>query len=328
MDSSSSIHFGFLITLLVFSVGQAAPFDAKLYWESQLPNIPMPQTLLDVLPMEFDGNNVGDRLRTVADTKDMLRAYGVEDDHGQADIHTNHNDDFISSRFFLAKDLRVGAKLSVGFETQGNFTRFPPHSLTQTMPPFNSDNLNNILRFYSIKPGSTEAKVIGFNLRLCDRNDHINGLCQYCATTLEQLVSYLSTTFGSSDIIKAAALPPNAFKRDRLMTYKVLEINTLATAKDMVACHRAGFPYALFRCHKPESTAAYQITLAGVHDGAIVKAYGVCHTDTNGWNPNFIGLRTLSVKPGTHICHFLHFHDVIWYRPSQGIQGSSLEQTT
>ncbi|KAH9614011.1 hypothetical protein KSS87_022801 [Heliosperma pusillum] len=185
------------------------------------------------------------------------------------------------------------------------------------MPPFNSDNINNILRFFSVKPGSTAARVMLFNLLRCERNNPINGNWQYCATSLDQLVSYLTSTLGSSDDLKAMILPPSAFKQDRLMAYKVVEINAMATEKYMVACHRAGFPYAVFKCHQPKATTAYQITLAGVHDGAIVKAYGVCHSDTSGWNPKFIGLKTLGVKPGTPICHFLQFHDVIWYRPSQ-----------
>ncbi|KAH9614012.1 hypothetical protein KSS87_022801, partial [Heliosperma pusillum] len=42
-----SIYFGFLITLLVFSAGQAAPSDGKLYWKSKLPNTLMPQAVLD-----------------------------------------------------------------------------------------------------------------------------------------------------------------------------------------------------------------------------------------------------------------------------------------
>jgi hypothetical protein len=79
-----------------------------------------------------------------------------------------------------------------------------------------------------------------------------------------------------------------------------------------VVCHKENYPYAVFYCHKTDTTKVYSVPLEGV-DGNRVKAVAVCHTDTSQWNPKHLAFQVLKVQPGTvPVCHFLPQDHVVW----------------
>ncbi|XP_010692618.2 BURP domain-containing protein 5 [Beta vulgaris subsp. vulgaris] len=315
----SFLQCTFLLAMLLFSVGLTSANSAtEFYWKAKLPFTPMPKSVIDSLATE-DNDDVW--LSTHNKAHNWTHSYEVmlKGYEGGGHCHTDSmiNTDFITSTFFLEKDLSMGSRLSVHFrDNVGSVnTRFPSPRLAQALPPFKSSSLSNNLRFFNAEPESDAAMFMNLTLNTCEHPNPINGKKQYCATSLEKLVSYVTSTLGGShDVRTISASPSGSPHRDALLPYKVVGVREVATEKNMVACHRLGFPYAVYYCHQPKATTAYTVSLVDVMNGVKSDAYAVCHSQTSEWSPEYVGFKILGAKPGTHVCHFLQFHDVVWYR--------------
>ncbi|GMQ03373.1 hypothetical protein CsSME_00049195 [Camellia sinensis var. sinensis] len=79
-----------------------------------------------------------------------------------------------------------------------------------------------------------------------------------------------------------------------------------------VVCHKQNYVYAIFYCHKTDTTKAYMVSMTRA-DCTKAKAVTLCHTDTSAWNPKHVAFLVLKVKRGTvPTCHFLPEDHVVW----------------
>ncbi|KAI8031631.1 BURP domain protein RD22 [Camellia lanceoleosa] len=101
-------------------------------------------------------------------------------------------------------------------------------------------------------------------------------------------------------------------KETLFQKYSISGVEKIADGKAVV-CHKQNYEYAVFYCHKTDTTKAYMVSMAGA-DRTQAKAVVVCHTDTSAWNPKHLAFLVLKVKPGTlPICHFLSEDHVVWF---------------
>ncbi|KAK9734998.1 hypothetical protein RND81_04G176500 [Saponaria officinalis] len=316
---ASSLQSAFLITLLLFSIGvTSANTGAKSYWNTKLPNTPMPNSLLLSLATQ-DNRDVWLSTHNKAHKwthSDEVMLQGYEGG-GHCHVDAMKNTDTMTTTFFLQKDLTSGSTLTVHLKDGigSADTRFPSPALLQSMPPFKSSHLLNNLRFFNADASSDAAMFMNLTLSTCEHPNSINGNNQHCATSLEDLVSYVTSTLsGGADKLRAISAPVSGSHRDEMVGYKVVGVSQVATEEKLVACHRLGFPYAVYYCHQPKGTTAYGVTLVDLKKGVKSDAYAVCHSQTAEWSPEYVGFKVLGVKPGTHVCHFLQFHDLVWFR--------------
>ena len=136
----------------------------------------------------------------------------------------------------------------------------------------------------------------------------VNGEEKYCATSLESMVDFVTSKLGKN----LQAISTAVEKETHLQRYTItVGVKKLAGDKGII-CHKQNYPYAVFYCHKTETTRAYSVPLEGA-DGMKVKAVAVCHTHTSEWNPKHLAFLVLKVKPGAiPICHFLPEDHVVW----------------
>ncbi|KAJ4826975.1 hypothetical protein Tsubulata_048500, partial [Turnera subulata] len=73
------------------------------------------------------------------------------------------------------------------------------------------------------------------------------------------------------------------------------------------------YPYAVYYCHEIGGTEVYTVPLIGA-DGTKLKAVTICHKDTSGWSPDYMGFQLLKIKPGTPVCHFLPIEALVWFQ--------------
>jgi hypothetical protein len=69
-------------------------------------------------------------------------------------------------------------------------------------------------------------------------------------------------------------------------------VKRLGEKNKVVVCHKEHYPYAVFYCHKTDTTKVYFVPLESV-DGNRVKAVVVCHTGTSQWNPKHLPFQVL-----------------------------------
>ncbi|KAK7384900.1 hypothetical protein VNO78_30603 [Psophocarpus tetragonolobus] len=227
--------------------------------------------------------------------------------YNYAASETQLHDDPNVALFFLQKDLHHGTKLNLQFtHTSDVEATFLPRSVADSIP-FSSNNVNHILEKFSIKEGSDEAQIVKNTLSECE-GPSIRGEEKLCVTSLESMVDFTSSKLGNN----VDAVSTEVGKEIELQQYTMAPgVKKLGEDKAVV-CHKENYPYAVFYCHKTETTVAYYVPLEGA-DGSRVKAVAVCHTDTSKWNPKHLAFQVLKVQPGTvPVCHFLPQDHVVF----------------
>ncbi|RDX66212.1 BURP domain protein RD22, partial [Mucuna pruriens] len=227
-------------------------------------------------------------------------------DYRYAAKETQLHDDPNVALFFLEKDLHPGTKLNLHFTRSSNEATFLPRQVADSIS-FSSNKVDNIFAKFSIKPGSEEAQMVKNTISECEAGG-IKGEEKYCATSLESMVDFSTSKLGKN--VKVVSTEVD--KETGLQKYSVTPgVKKLAGDKAVV-CHKLNYPYAVFNCHKTETTRPYSVPLEGAN-GIRVKAVAVCHTDTSQWNPKHLAFQVLKVKPGTvPVCHFLPEDHVVW----------------
>ncbi|KAL9230316.1 hypothetical protein vseg_005685 [Gypsophila vaccaria] len=226
----------------------------------------------------------------------------------EAQLH----DDPTKALFFLEKDMKTGHKMTVHFTKSTNGATFVPRDEAESIP-FSTDKMSEILREFSVQPGSDEAKAIEKTVKDCETKG-IQGEHKYCATSLESMVDYTKSTLGKN----VKAISTDASKIDNKgLTYTIGAVKKLTRdddEKNSVVCHKQNYAYAVFYCHKTKGTSPYVVSLIS-KDGIKSKAVVICHKNTSGWNPKHLAFQILNVKPGSvPICHFLPEDHVVWVR--------------
>ncbi|GMI81436.1 RESPONSIVE TO DESICCATION 22 [Hibiscus trionum] len=220
----------------------------------------------------------------------------------ETQIHDNPN----VALFFLEKDMHPGATMTLHFTENTQKSTFLPYQISKTIP-FSSDKLPEILTKFSVKPGSEKAETMKNTIEECEQPS-IRGEEKYCATSLESMIDFSTSKLGEIE----QAVSTEVEKQTPMQKYTIATgVERLAGDKAVV-CHKQKYAYAVFYCHKSETTRAYTVPLEGA-DGTKVKAVAVCHTDTSGWNPKHLAFQVLKVEPGTvPICHFLPQDHIVW----------------
>uniref|UniRef100_A0A2P2J793 BURP domain-containing protein n=1 Tax=Rhizophora mucronata TaxID=61149 RepID=A0A2P2J793_RHIMU len=315
-------------------VASDAALAPEVYWNSVLPNTPMPKTIKDLLHPDMleekgtsaavgkggvnvtagkgkpdGGTNVGvgkGGVSVKAGPKGSPVHVGVDPfiynyAASEDQIHDKPN----VALFFLEKDMKPGKSMNLDFSESSNTATFLPRHVADSIP-FSSNKLQDAFREFSVKPGSLEAEIMENTIKECE-NPGIEGEEKYCATSLESMIDFSTSKLGKN----IRAISTEVEKPTGRQKYTIAGVKKIAGDKSVV-CHKQNYPYAVFYCHSTQSTRPYRTRLMGA-DGTRVKAVAICHTNTSAWNPKHLAFQVLAVKPGTvPVCHFLPQNHVVW----------------
>ncbi|KAK2453091.1 BURP domain protein RD22 [Trifolium repens] len=306
---------------MVVVVGtNGAILPPQLYWKSMLPNTPMPKAITNlILPGGYWNKEKAtwmDLSKSVVVRKrnkggvnakkiipfPLIYIYAAS----ETQLHDKSN----AALFFLEKDLHHGTKLNYQFtnNTSNYDAKFLPREVANSIP-FSSNKLENILDKFSIKKGSKEAEILKHTISECEEKS-IKGEEMLCVTSLESMVDFTTSKLGNN----VEVITTEVEKQSSELQEYVIEkgVKKLGDKNKTIVCHKENYPYAVFYCHKTDSSEAYYVPLKDV-DGNRVKAIVVCHTDTSNWNPKVLAFQVLKVQPGTvPICHFVPQDHVVW----------------
>ncbi|XP_061336501.1 BURP domain protein RD22-like [Gastrolobium bilobum] len=228
-------------------------------------------------------------------------------DYNYAATETQLHDNPNVALFFLEKDLHHGSKFNLHFTKTSNAATFLPRQVADSIP-FSSNKVDDILNKFSVKPESEEAEIMKNTISECEE-PAIRGEEKLCVTSLESMVDFSTSKLGNN--VEAVSTEVN--KETELQQYSIAKgVKKIGGEDKGVVCHKQNYPYAVFYCHKTDTTRAYSVPLEGA-DGSRIKAVAVCHTDTSQWNPKHLAFQVLKVQPGTvPVCHFLPQDHVVW----------------
>ncbi|XP_047970917.1 BURP domain protein RD22 [Salvia hispanica] len=328
----------FIAFLSVAIVVSHAALPQEEYWNSVLPNTPMPKAIKELVQPTSEwlddkstavgvgnggvnvnngnsgtnvnvggpGVTVGTHNRNGKPVYVRVAPTGNPFNYLYAATETQLHDDPNVALFFLEKDLYAGNKMTLHFsKPTGEEEAFLPRHLADSMP-FSSNKLPEIYSEFSVKPGSSEAEAIKKTIQECE-GTKLQGEEAFCATSLESMVDFTKSVLGKD----ATAVSTEADSTERKV-YRIEAVTKLPTDKPAVACHKQEYAYPVFYCHKTDTTVAYRVSLVGA-GGSKADAVAVCHRDTSQWNPKHLAFQVLKVKPGSvPVCHYLPENHIVW----------------
>ncbi|XP_073116458.1 BURP domain-containing protein 6-like [Elaeis guineensis] len=271
---------GFLSFFLLAVGACRAALPADLYWNSVLPNTPMPSAISDAI-----------RPDVMANMKTAATDAQVQEDPAAA-------------LFFIEKDLRPGARMTLHFTRTTSAATFLPRKAADSIP-FSSAKLPAVLARLSIDPNSNKAQAMKKTLHECEE-PAIDGETKLCATSLESMVEFSTSSLRTREV---RALSTTVEKESTpKQEYTVASVQKVA-GPTLVACHAENYEYAVFLCHTTDARA-YTVSMVG-RDGTKGEAVAACHADAAALSPK--AFEVLKVKPGTvPVCHFLPQNDLVW----------------
>ncbi|XP_021734834.1 BURP domain-containing protein 9-like [Chenopodium quinoa] len=231
-------------------------------------------------------------------------------DHAEESFHV---DDNASSKtkdrvFFVEKDLHVGAKKTLHFQKSVKKGLFLPREVSNQIP-FSSDKVEETLQILSLDPKSKEAYVLSKRIELCEEPT-IEGVEKKCVTSLESMVDYVISKIGTNVKALTTQVEKDSTTENTIKGLKKL----VKDDRETVVCHKIGYPYAVFFCHRTKTIRSYMASLVG-KDGTNIEAVVACHMETNDFLDNY-AKNVLKIVPGsTHICHFPAAEDTIIWVP-------------
>nr|XP_010943940.3 BURP domain-containing protein 6 [Elaeis guineensis] len=298
--SSSMARFLVFLSFSLLAVEAChAALPADLYWNSVLPNTPMPSAIHDMTRLGVFGDEKWDKSDVRLGWRRADTVWGKAVTEGQIQDPSVTN-------FFLKKDLHPGAKMTLHFIRTITGATLLPRQVADSIP-FSSAKLPEILSRLSITPNSIEAKAMKMTLQDCEE-PAIEGETKYCATSVEAMVDFSTSSLGTRDVQALST----AVDREGTpkQVYSISKVQKQPSSK-VVFCHGENYAYAVFYCHTL-SAETYKVSMVG-KDGTKVEAVAACHTDTSGFNPEHVAFKVLNVKPGTvPICHSLPQSDIVW----------------
>ncbi|OMO91012.1 hypothetical protein COLO4_18705 [Corchorus olitorius] len=305
-------HISWILAFLALAVvASQAALSPEQYWKYELPNTPMPKVVQDMLHRDLEEKStsvsVGGGGLKVNTGKENPRGNSSANlyTYVYAATETQIHDPNVAL-FFLEKDLHPRATMTLHFTEKTETSTFLPRQIAQKIP-FSSNKLPEILKKFSVTPGSAEAEMMKNTIKECEA-PQIRGEKKYCATSLESMIDFSTSKIGKN----VQAISTEVEKRTPLQKYTIAYGVQKISGDKSVVCHKQNYPYVVFYCHKSEKTRAYMVPLEGA-DGTKAKALAICHTDTSAWNPKHVAFQVLKVEPGTiPICHFLPKDHIVW----------------
>ncbi|CAK8570147.1 unnamed protein product [Lathyrus sativus] len=333
-------HLSIFIALsLAVVVSTNAALPPELYWKSKLPTTQMPKAIIDLLnptdltedkstsvavgkggvnvdagegkPSGGTAVNVGNGGVNVNTGKGNVSVGNSSPfQYNYAATETQLHDEPNVALFFLENNLHYGTKLNLQFTktTSNSEAKFLTKEVADSIP-FSSNKVDSILNKFSIKKGSDEAEIVENTINECEENG-IQGEEKLCVKSLESMVDFTTSKLGNNVEAVSTEVKKDSSELEEYVIAK--GVKRLGEKNKAVVCHKENYPYAVFYCHKTDTTKVYSVPLEGV-DGNRVKAVAACHTDTSQWNPKHLAFQVLNVQPGTvPVCHFLPQDHVVW----------------
>jgi len=293
------------------------------YWHLNLPTTPIPDTLRELIS-PLSSQKTSELLDAIREGKKVSmgepdrtpklgRKVGNHNYGSAADDADIIADPFLSTFYFLQKDLHTGTKLTLYSKllkrsSPDSRVFFLPRRLAEAIP-FSSDKLSVALEKLDISQGSDTALAMKKTLKGCE-GPADSGERKYCATSLESMIDYATSTLGTSSL---NVLETNVPCKLESQQYTITGIPFHSkSGSDSVVCHSETYAYAVYYCHESQHTTTARVSLKG-EDGSSGEGVAVCHTDTSGWNPQHLAFKVLNVKPGgAPVCHFVSNGEVLW----------------
>ncbi|CAK7353374.1 unnamed protein product [Dovyalis caffra] len=306
------LHLPHILAFLAFAlVVSHAALPPEVYWNSVLPNTPMPKSVRDLLHPDL----MEDKSTSVAVGKGGVNVDAGKGKPGGATVNVGKGGVNVNSgkgKPGKGTHVSVGGK-GVGVNTgkPGKRTKVGVGKGGVSVSTGHKGKpvhvgLPEIYSEFSVKPGSMEAEVMKDTIQECE-NPGIRGEEKYCATSLESMIDFSTSNLGKN----VKAISTEVENQTQMQKYTIKAVEKMAGEKSVV-CHKQNYAYAVFYCHATHTTRAYRVRLEGA-DGTKAKAVAVCHTDTSAWNPKHLAFQVLNVKPGTvPVCHFLPQDHVVW----------------
>ncbi|TKY53480.1 Dehydration-responsive protein RD22 [Spatholobus suberectus] len=324
---------------LMLMIAHAA-LTPRLYWETMLPSTPMPKAITELLSLEelAGGGNVSKGHMHMLKSDDQLQddsvvhIYDGQDElffryansakeippldsssvtiyhtaeETQLHDHQSHEKE-TSSLFFSAKDLRVGNKLNIQFNSTKPAVPLLSRQISQRIP-FSLDKMEQALEMLCAKPTSRNAETMARTVGYCEAPS-MDGERKHCATSLESMVDFVASALGRN--VGAFSTEPEKETESQKFVVKG-GVKRLGDDK-VIACHPMSYPYLVFVCHEVQKTSAYLVPLEG-EDGVRVKAIAACHRDTSKWDPNHVAFKVLNAMPGNGtVCHIFPKGHLLW----------------
>ncbi|XP_021738851.1 BURP domain-containing protein 5-like [Chenopodium quinoa] len=239
-----------------------------------------------------------------------LLSYNAKSVNTKESVHVDDNVNSATKDqvFFVEKNLRFGTKMTLHFQKSIKKGFFLPRQLSNKIP-FSSKKIPETLQILSLDPKSNEAYVLSKRIELCEEPT-IEGVEKKCVTSLESMVDYVISMIGTN--VKALT---TQVKKDSKMEYTIYGVKRLVkNDHETVVCHKMGYPYAVFFCHRTKTIRSYMASLVG-KDGTKIEAVVACHMESNDFLDNYAKI-VLKVVPGsTHICHFPAAEDTVIWMP-------------
>ncbi|KMZ59892.1 BURP domain-containing protein [Zostera marina] len=293
----------------------SASSSAQLvYWNSILQKTPIPTPVQNLLntdvrnPFEVSTSICED------DSIGFNKEKSIQKYDHVLDINTfcpkKKNSDTNDANFFLESALAKKSSLNLHFYLTTTVSGgFMDRSVADSIP-ISSQNLQNILKRFSVEPNSMAANMIRESIEVCETPAMPNEK-KLCATSLESMVDFATSILETTNVKALSTVVLN--KNDGLkQRYSIASSVLKGTRSRSVACHPSTFPYALYFCHTMHNTRTYSVSLVG-ENGSKIEAIAACHEETSNWSPEHISFRLLNVKPGEgSICHFLSQNSVAW----------------
>ncbi|KAJ0010869.1 hypothetical protein Pint_34619 [Pistacia integerrima] len=215
--------------------------------------------------------------------------------------------------FFTMNELKAGKFFPTSLPMNDPSTSPPllPREEADLIP-FSSQELPQILDYFSFSHDSTQAKAIEDAVKRCETNP-IKGETKLCATSLESMFDFVRSIFGLEMDFQVLSTTHLTKSIATYQNYTILKVPKEIYSPKMVACHTVPYPYAIFYCHSQETeTKIFSVPL-GAEDGDRVEAVAACHMDTSHWSPDHISFRMLGIKPGSsHVCHLFATDNLVF----------------
>ena len=210
--------------------------------------------------------------------------------------------------YFFDNELHPGIKMNLKDLTKKpSKAAFLPPSIAESIP-FSTKFFSEILKYFSLKAKSAEAKLLKQTVEICEKAA-MEGEDKYCVRTLESLVDSGVSKLGTN-----IRLLSNDFEKETQKQDLTISQGVKMMGESNIVCHKLEYAYAVFLCHSIDKTTVYTVPLIGT-DGTRARGLAVCHKNTSTWNPKHLAFQILKVKPGTaSVCHFLDREALVWVR--------------
>ncbi|KAF6176334.1 hypothetical protein GIB67_011123 [Kingdonia uniflora] len=186
----------FLQLTVVFS---HATLPSEVYWETALPNTPMPKVLRELLRPGVSTEKPGGKTEVTIGKvnphdsfllkySDSLMNYGDSTSKGQLQNNLN------LALFFSREDLHTNTQKDLQFIKTTSGVNFLPHQIAEAIP-FSTNKFPQILNQFSIDPKSVEAEAMKKTLKECEAPAN-KGEDKYCAKSLESMIDFSTSKMG------------------------------------------------------------------------------------------------------------------------------------